>query len=212
MPSSKDRRRIEMPTHLYDRAKRIADAEERTITSVLNEIIFFGLQNYQPAWNPRVFMDRFDEAARRVLERAKEEAHLLNHNYLGTEHLLLGLLREEQGIAAEALRRLWVDLDKARAAVVEVIGRGDRPTPLEQIDYVPRVRKVLTLTVDEARTLEYDHVGPEHLLLGLVREGEGIAAGILESFGALRRAREVTLALMAQSTAAQPREDEQQTE
>jgi ATP-dependent Clp protease ATP-binding subunit ClpC len=155
-------------------------------------------------------MDRFDDAARRVLALAREEAHALNHNYLGTEHLLLGLLREDQGIAAEALRRLWIDLDKVRAAVVSVIERGDRPVPVEQIDYVPRVRKVLALTVDEARALEYDHVGPEHLLLGLVREGEGIAAGILESLGALRQAREVTLALMAQARAARPVEGEQQ--
>jgi ATP-dependent Clp protease ATP-binding subunit ClpC len=199
MPSSKDRRRIEVSVHLYDRLKQIADVEDRTVTSLINEILHFGLQSYQPTWVPGAYLDRFDGATRRMLAFAREEALRLNHNYIGTEHLLLGLLREEQGIAAQVLRRLWIDLDKVREAVERFIGRGKEPVEGD-IDYVPRVRKVLALAVDEAQRLGHDHVGTEHVLLGIVREGEGIAAGILHGqYGVLGKVREQTLALLSQA-------------
>jgi hypothetical protein len=196
MPSSKDRRRIEVPTPLYERLKQIAEVEDRTIASVLFEVVSLGLANYTPQLVPRMHMDRFDDAAQRALAFAKDEALALNHNYIGTEHILLGLLREPVGIAAEVLRRLWIEIEKVRAAVVHVIGVGKEAVNGE-IGYTPRVRKVFALAIEEAQRLGHDHVGTEHLLIGLVREGEGIAAGVLQTYGALERAHEYTLEAIA---------------
>src|SRR5215207_1953547 len=126
--------------------------------------------------------DKFTERARKVLQLAQEEAQRFNHNYIGTEHLLLGLVREGEGVAAKVLANLGVELHKVRSAVECVIGRGDR-TVTGDIGLTPRAKKVIELAVDEARRLDHPYVGTEHLLLGLVREGEGIAAGVLESLG-----------------------------
>src|SRR5439155_779975 len=104
------------------------------------------------------------------------------HNYIGTEHLLLGLVREGEGVAAKVLSNLGVELNKVRSAVEFIIGRGDRIV-LGEIGLTPRAKKVIELAVDEARRLNHHYIGTEHLLLGLVREGEGIAAGVLESLG-----------------------------
>ncbi|MFQ5879425.1 MAG: ATP-dependent Clp protease ATP-binding subunit [Dehalococcoidia bacterium] len=127
--------------------------------------------------------DKFTERARRVLQLAQEEAQRFNHNYIGTEHLLLGLVREGEGVAAKVLTNLGVELSKVRSAVEFIIGRGDRPTSADNIGLTPRAKKVIELAVDEARRLNHHYIGTEHLLLGLVREGEGIAAGVLESLG-----------------------------
>ena len=126
--------------------------------------------------------DKFTERARRVLTLAQEEAQRFNHNYIGTEHLLLGLVREGDGVAAKVLSNLGVELGKVRSAVEFIIGRGDRAV-LGEIGLTPRAKKVIELAVDEARRLNHHYIGTEHLLLGLVREGEGIAAGVLESLG-----------------------------
>lgn len=126
--------------------------------------------------------DRFTNRARKALQLAQEEAHRLQHNYLGTEHLLLGLLRQGDGGHAAVLARLGVDLNTARGAVEFIIGRGES-RHVGEIGLTPRAKKVIELAVDEARRLDHSYIGPEHLLLGLVREGEGIAAGILESLG-----------------------------
>jgi ATP-dependent Clp protease ATP-binding subunit ClpC len=126
--------------------------------------------------------DKFTERARKVLSLAQEEAQRFQHNYIGTEHLLLGLVREEEGVAARVLSNLGVDLEKVRKAVEDIIGRGDRIVRGE-IGLTPRAKKVIELAVDEARRLHHHYIGTEHLLLGLVREGEGIAAGVLESLG-----------------------------
>ncbi len=126
--------------------------------------------------------DKFTERARRVLTLAQEEALRFNHNYIGTEHLLLGLVREGDGVAAKVLSNLGVELNKVRSAVEFIIGRGDRAVTGE-IGLTPRAKKVIELAVDEARRLGHHYIGTEHLLLGLVREGEGIAAGVLESLG-----------------------------
>src|ERR671913_85251 len=126
--------------------------------------------------------DKFTERARKVLQLAQEEAQRFNHNYIGTEHLLLGLVREGEGVAAKVLANLGVDLNKVRSAVEFIIGRGDR-TVTGDIGLTPRAKKVIELSVDEARRLNHHYIGTEHLLLGLVREGEGIAAGVLESLG-----------------------------
>jgi ATP-dependent Clp protease ATP-binding subunit ClpC len=126
--------------------------------------------------------DKFTERARRVLTLAQEEALRFNHNYIGTEHLLLGLVREGEGVAAKVLANLGVELNKVRSAVEFIIGRGDRAV-MGEIGLTPRAKKVIELAVDEARRLGHHYIGTEHLLLGLVREGEGIAAGVLESLG-----------------------------
>jgi ATP-dependent Clp protease ATP-binding subunit ClpC len=126
--------------------------------------------------------DKFTERARKVLSLAQEEAQRLQHNYIGTEHLLLGLVREGEGVAGKVLTSLGVDLKRVRKAVEDIIGRGDRIV-LGEIGLTPRAKKVIELAVDEARRLNHHYIGTEHLLLGLLREGEGIGAGVLESFG-----------------------------
>ncbi len=144
--------------------------------------------------------DKFTERARRVLSLAQEEAQRFNHNYIGTEHLLLGLVREGDGLAAKVLANLGVELNKVRSAVEFIIGRGDRPTSGE-VGLTPRAKKVIELAVDEARRLNHHYIGTEHLLLGLVREGEGIAAGVLESLGVnLEKVRAETTRILSQST------------
>jgi len=132
--------------------------------------------------NDRDRFDKFTERARKVLSLAQEEAQRFQHNYIGTEHLLLGLVREGEGVAAKVLSNLGVELNKVRSAVEFIIGRGDRIV-LGEIGLTPRAKKVIELAVDEARRLNHHYIGTEHLLLGLVREGEGIAAGVLESLG-----------------------------
>src|SRR4051794_10322339 len=143
--------------------------------------------------------DKFTERARRVLTLAQEEAQRFNHNYIGTEHLLLGLVREGEGVAAKVLANLGVELNKVRSAVEFIIGRGDRAV-LGEIGLTPRAKKVIELAVDEARRLNHGYIGTEHLLLGLVREGEGIAAGVLESLGVnLERVRAETTRVLQQN-------------
>ena len=127
-------------------------------------------------------MDRFDkftDRARKVLTLAQDEAQRFNHNYIGTEHLLLGLVREGEGVAARVLENMNVELPKVRTAVEFIIGRGDRPV-VGEVGLTPRAKRVIELAIDEARRLGHNYIGTEHLLLGLVREGEGIAAGVLE--------------------------------
>src|SRR6516165_2585818 len=144
--------------------------------------------------------DKFTERARKVLTLAQEEATRFNHNYIGTEHLLLGLVREGEGVAAKVLSNLGVELNKVRSAVEFIIGRGDRIV-LGEIGLTPRAKKVIELAVDEARRLNHHYIGTEHLLLGLVREGEGIAAGVLESLGVnLEKVRTQTIQVIAESS------------
>jgi ATP-dependent Clp protease ATP-binding subunit ClpC len=145
--------------------------------------------------------DKFTERARKVLQLAQEEAQRFNHNYIGTEHLLLGLVREGEGVAAKVLANLGVELNKVRSAVEFIIGRGDR-TVTGDIGLTPRAKKVIELSVDEARRLNHHYIGTEHLLLGLVREGEGIAAGVLESLGvSLDKVRSQVIYVLNQSAA-----------
>jgi excisionase family DNA binding protein len=142
--------------------------------------------------------DKFTGQARRVLHLSQEEAQRFQHHYVGTEHLLLGLLREDAGVAAQVLRNLNVEPKQVREAVESIIGRGGRIV-LGEIGLTPRARKVIELSVDEARRLDQHYVGTEHLLLGLIREGEGIAAEVLESQGVkLDQARAETLRALRQ--------------
>jgi len=119
--------------------------------------------------------EKFSEKARRVLSLAQEEAQRFNHTYIGTEHILLGLVRETDGVAARVLVNLDVELSKIRSAVEFIIGRGER-TPTGEIGLTPRAKKVIELAVDEARRLNHNYIGTEHLLIGLMREGEGVPA------------------------------------
>ncbi|HLH60515.1 MAG TPA: Clp protease N-terminal domain-containing protein [Ktedonobacteraceae bacterium] len=140
--------------------------------------------------------DRFTGRARRVLAYAQEEAQRFQHNYIGTEHLLLGLVRDGDGIAAKVLQGLGVELPKVREAVEFIIGRGDRIV-LGEVGLTPRAKKVVELAVDEAHRLNHHYIGTEHLLLGLLEEGQGIAAGVLESMGLdLEQVRRETLRLL----------------
>jgi excisionase family DNA binding protein len=127
-------------------------------------------------------LDLFTERARHVLTLAQEEAQRLQHNYIGTEHLLLGLVREEEGITAQVLSNLGIEVDQVRHAVEAIIGRGERLV-LGELGLTPRAKKVMELAMEEARRLNQRLIGTEHLLLGLIREGEGIAAGVLEDLG-----------------------------
>ncbi len=150
--------------------------------------------------NDRERFEKFTERARKVLSLAQEEAQRFNHNYIGTEHLLLGLVREGEGVAAKVLSNLGVELNKVRSAVEFIIGRGDRIV-LGEIGLTPRAKKVIELAVDEARRLNHHYIGTEHLLLGLVREGEGIAAGVLESLGVnLEKVRTQTIQVLSQAS------------
>jgi ATP-dependent Clp protease ATP-binding subunit ClpC len=144
--------------------------------------------------------EKFSERARRVLSLAQEEAQRFNHNYIGTEHILLGLVRETEGVAARVLANLGVDLNKVRSAVEFIIGRGERPAQGE-IGLTPRAKKVVELAVDEARRMNHTYIGTEHLLIGLLREGEGVAAGVLESLGVtLDKVRSETHRILSQSS------------
>src|ERR1700682_5918144 len=153
--------------------------------------------------------EKFTERARKVLSLAQEEAQRFQHNYIGTEHLLLGLVREGEGVAAKVLANLGVELNKVRSAVEFIIGRGDRVV-VGEIGLTPRAKKVIELAVDEARRLNHHYIGTEHLLLGLVREGEGIAAGVLESLGVnLEKVRTQTIQVLSQSGASHERDAKQ---
>ena len=126
--------------------------------------------------------EKFSERARKVLSLAQEEAQRFNHNYIGTEHILLGLVRETEGVAARVLFNLSVELSKVRSAVEFIIGKGDRPSPGD-IGLTPRAKKVIELAVDEARKLDHHYIGTEHILLALLEEEDGVATRVLENLG-----------------------------
>jgi len=159
-------------------------------------------------------MDRFDkftDRARKVLTLAQDEAQRFNHNYIGTEHLLLGLVREGEGVAARVLENMNVELPKVRTAVEFIIGRGDRPV-VGEVGLTPRAKRVIELAIDEARRLGHNYIGTEHLLLGLVREGEGIAAGVLESLGVnLDKVRHEVIRVLSQSSSVGPAAETKRT-
>ncbi len=142
--------------------------------------------------------ERFTERARRVIILAQEEAKRLNHSAVGTEHILLGIIREGEGVASKVLESLNISPDRVRAEIESAIGRGER-TPYEEVAFTPRAKKVLELALDEARRLGHNYIGTEHLLLGLIREGEGVAARVLEAMGAdLERVRAQVVYLLGE--------------
>src|SRR5688572_18097757 len=143
--------------------------------------------------------ERFTDRARRVVVLAQEEARMLNHNYIGTEHILLGLIHEGEGVAAKALESLGISLDGVRQQVEEIIGQGQQ-APSGHIPFTPRAKKVLELSLREALQLGHNHIGTEHILLGLIREGEGVAAQVLVKLGAdLNRVRQQVIQLLSGS-------------
>jgi len=134
--------------------------------------------------------ERFTDRARRVVVLAQEEARMLNHNYIGTEHILLGLIHEGQGVAAKALESLGISLEAVRQQVEEIIGQGQQ-APSGHIPFTPRAKTVLELSLRETKELGHSYIGTEHILLGLLREGQGVAAQVLVELGAdLDRVRE----------------------
>jgi ATP-dependent Clp protease ATP-binding subunit ClpA len=140
--------------------------------------------------------ERFTDRARRVVVLAQHEARELGHNYIGTEHILLGLLREDQGVAAKALGELDIGLDAVRVEVLEIIGPGPG-VPTGHIPFTPRAKKVLELSLREALQFGHNYIGTEHILLGLIREGEGVAAQVLVKLGAdLDRVRQQVVRLL----------------
>ena len=141
--------------------------------------------------------ERFTDRARRVVVLAQEEARMLNHNYIGTEHILLGLIHEGEGVAAKALESLGISLDAVRQQVEEIIGQGQQ-APSGHIPFTPRAKKVLELSLREALQLGHNYIGTEHILLGLIREGEGVAAQVLVKLGAdLNKVRQQVIQLLS---------------
>src|SRR5438067_1240428 len=141
--------------------------------------------------------ERFTDRARRVVVLAQEEARMLNHNYIGTEHILLGLIHEGEGVAAKALESLGISLEAVRSQVEEIIGQG-QAAPTGHIPFTPRAKKVLELSLREALQLGHIYIGTEHILLGLIREGEGVAAQVLQKLGAdLNRVRQQVIQLLS---------------
>ncbi|MBA2783729.1 MAG: hypothetical protein H0T74_12575 [Rubrobacteraceae bacterium] len=208
MPSSQNRRRLEVPRRLYDGLRQVAASEDRPVTSLVTDLLSSALPGYCWTEPDERLATKLDPHARRALTLAHEEANDYGHNYIGTEHVLIGVIREGEGVAARALGSLGVDLRAARVVVETIVGRarypagGEEVPPPGWIPYTPRVREVIGLAADEARRLGHDHVGTEHLLLGIIREGEGVANVILEKAGALDEvARVRTLALLDQREA-----------
>ena len=156
--------------------------------------------------------ERFTDRARRVVVLSREEARLLHHDYIGTEHILLGLVHEGEGVAAKALESLGISLESVRGQVKEIIGQGGS-SPSGHFPFTPRAKKVLELSLREALPLGHDYIGTEHILLGLIREGEGVAAQVLVKLGAdLGRVREHVIQLLSaygdRSSSARGRESE----
>jgi len=149
--------------------------------------------------------DRFNDRAKRVLALAQDEAIRFNHNYMGPEHLLLGLVREGEGVAARVLNRLGIELSNVRHEVEKTIGRGESTASPSEITLIPRAKKVIELAIDEARLLGHSHVGTEHLLLGLVRDDGSIACAVLKSQGAtLEKIRANVIATLANDNQPSP--------
>jgi len=148
--------------------------------------------------------ERFTDRARRVVVLAQEEARMLNHNYIGTEHILLGLIHEGGGVGYMALQSLNISLETVRREMEEIIGRG-HSAPTGHIPFTPRAKKVLELSLREALQLGHTYIGTEHILLGLIREGEGVAAQVLEKLGTdLDRVRNAVIELVSAYTGVEP--------
>src|SRR3982074_8038 len=165
-----------------------------------------GTSDSSEARSALAMFERFTDRARRVVVLAQEEARMLNHNYIGTEHILLGLIHEGEGGAAKSLESLGISLEGVRSQVEEIIGQGQQ-APSGHIPFTPRAKKVLELSLREALQLGHNYIGTEHILLGLIREGEGVAAQGLVRLGAdLNRVRQQVLQLLSGYQGKEPQE------
>lgn len=192
MPSSSNRRRVEIPTFMYERIQAIAAAEPQTLTSVITELLHWGIENYHPVWVESRDLGRFNERAQRALDRARAEAVRLQHDYVGTEHVLVGLAEEEGGVAADVLRSLGVTPNLVHRVIEQRVGRGSDPVT-ETLGFTARVRVVLGLALEEAETMGGGPARTEHVLLALVRYGGGLGPDILDEIGVLADVRRETL-------------------
>ncbi len=187
----------------YLQRQRVSNGDEASSRSTDDS----GTSPWYKAWfvkGDRDRFERFTDSARRVLRAAQEEAQRLRHNFIGTEHLLLGLLHEDESVAAHVLRHLNVRLDAVRERVEFIVGKGDRSITGE-VGLTGRAKKAIELAVEEAQRLRHGYVGSEHLLLGLVREGEGIAADVLQKLGAdLSAVRAETIEVLSSEVKASP--------
>jgi ATP-dependent Clp protease ATP-binding subunit ClpC len=175
-----------------------------TASGVAAEVVRTGWSCPNQARKELAMFERFTDRARRVVVLAQEEARMLNHNYIGTEHILLGLIHEGEGVAAKALESLGISLEAVRSQVEEIIGQGQQ-APSGHIPFTPRAKKVLELSLREALQLGHNYIGTEHILLGLIREGEGVAAQVLVKLGAdLNKVRQQVIQLLNGYQAKEP--------
>ncbi len=152
--------------------------------------------------------EKFTDRARKVMNYARQEAQKLNHEYIGTEHILLGLVREGSGVAANVLQNMDIELKKLRLEVEKLVASGPDLVSVGQLPFTPRAKKVLEYAFEEAKALSHNYVGTEHLLLGLLREEDGIAARVLQASGVkLDDVREEVLSLLGADFAEQPEEE-----
>jgi hypothetical protein len=165
-------------------------------TGSVRPVLWAGGQFLLSGAERRKMFERFTDRARQVVVLAQEEARMLNHNYIGTEHILLGLIHEGEGVAARSLESLGISLEVVRQQVEEIIGQGQQ-APVGHIPFTPRAKKVLELSLREALQLGHNYIGTEHILLGLICEGEGVAAQVLVKLGAdLNRVRQQVIELL----------------
>jgi ATP-dependent Clp protease ATP-binding subunit ClpA len=166
------------------------------LTGSVRPVLWAGGQVLLSSARRRTMFERFTDRARRVVVLAQDEARMLKHNYIGTEHILLGLIHEGEGVAAKALESLGISLDAVRQQVEEIIGQGQQ-APSGHIPFTPRGKKVLELSLRESLQLGHNYIGTEHILLGLIREGDGVAAQVLVRLGAdLNRVRQQVIQLI----------------
>ncbi len=182
MPSSANRKRLEIPNDLHLRLVEIAAEERRTVASVAQEIITLGLANYQPRHAPQATADRFTPQAKSALAAARDEAVAFNHHYVGTEHILLGLLAESGCLAARALSPLGIRRDAARDAVRLYVGRGTGRPP-HALPWLPRAQRVMQLAEEEVRRSGSGLIGTGHLLKALIQVSDGVGARVLVHLG-----------------------------
>jgi ATP-dependent Clp protease ATP-binding subunit ClpA len=181
-----------------DHHRRARDSSLLTVQRTGGQVLLNGARR-------RAMFERFTDRARRVVVLAQDEARRLDHNYIGTEHILLGLIDEGTGVAARALESLGVNLAAVRQQVEEIIGRGQQ-TPSGHIPFTPRAKKVLELSLRESQQLGHNYIGTEHILLGLLREGDGVAAQVLVKLGAdLNRVRQQVIQLLHGYQGKEPR-------
>jgi predicted ArsR family transcriptional regulator len=170
-------------------------------TGLVRPVLWTGGQALLSSARRHTMFERFTDRARRVVVLAQEEARRLDHDYIGTEHILLGLISEGEGVAARALKSLGISLDAVRQQVEEIIGRGQQEPP-GHIPFTPRAKKVLELSLRESQQFGHNYIGTEHILLGLIREGNGVAAQVLVKLGAdLKRVRQQVIQLLHGHTA-----------